>query len=233
MTMSGKMNTQEDRSPGKVSETQAGERPQYLKFTTFEKVFFTLAALSLLLVPELIRFIRNGVKPEISQRDFQYISSQPPEFRDLHLYGGFQTYRGTLNHWFQRHDFMAMRGHVLLGPPDVATFGEHIVPSGGKLLCSMGIAPDPRGQGVDMAKMVRIEMEFDLIRKTVTLLNTRQVLPYSGNKVFTVFINERLELERFAALEPDQPLPDSNPLLAEGFRRLMGKRMEMTEFVQE
>jgi hypothetical protein len=73
-----------------------------------------------------------------------------------------------------------------------------------------------------------IEIQYDLWKRTATLVNTGEVRPFSEDKVFTVYVNEEFEIDKFVVLDPSQTLKGVHPTLAENFAAVTAARHEIT-----
>jgi hypothetical protein len=63
----------------------------------------------------------------------------------------------------------------------------------------------------------------------VTLTNTGNELPYTPDKVFTVFVDKDLKITRFDTLDPDDPPVGLEEALVENFTGVMSRRHELAE----
>ena len=78
------------------------------------------------------------------------------------------------------------------------------------------IDPDTRQK---VAK-VDVKVRYDFQSREAVLLNTGAVLPLKEGKVYTVFLDEEFSIERFAAIDPSEPLEGVHPDIAEVFPKL-------------
>ena len=79
-----------------------------------------------------------------------------------------------------------------------------------------------------MTQKIKIEIEYNVKNRTAELLNTGEVLPFSEEKVYTVFLDKNFKINKFVALDTNDKL-DMHPKLIDCFKRALIKKSELLE----
>ena len=141
---------------------------------------------------------------------------------NLHL-GGFTSSRVYVRRWFDDSPAIYTAGMIFEGIEGKETsIGGARLSGGGGASSTEWFATI----GPHLNPDVTITLRFNFDSGSVTLLNTGEVLNYTADKVFTVFVDENLKITRFDALDPDGPLPKMSVALLENFYGIWQRRQE-------
>ena len=180
-------------------------------------ILFTIICIAVVLYTASMPFITTRHDTDI------YISSdgEGASYREL---CGLAYARWEYLHWFKLENNFETRVGCILADQPLTKIKGRLYSKGSNCIilnCSVGItSPDQKL----FTEKTNFTIKYDLKKKSVTLLNTKQSYPIALNNFYIVHIDDKFEIIRFDSLDKNYTMTDLHPKVNSLFTDLMSPK---------